>query len=65
MYWLVNLKHSPLAVTIPYLVLKAAQAVPIPNRGEAMESCQNDQEGCEGPHGDELPCFECYKEGDY
>ena len=56
-------KHL-LAVAIREPVLKAAQTVPIPDGGEVMETCKNGQEGGCGPHGDDLPCFECYLEGD-
>ncbi|WP_336363179.1 SWIM zinc finger family protein [Halalkalicoccus salilacus] len=53
-------KHM-VAVAIREPVLKAAQSVPIPDGGKDMETCQNGQTSCCGPHGDELPCFECYQ----
>lgn len=56
-------KHM-VAVAIREPVLMAAQAVPIPDGGEAEATCQNGQTGCCGPEGDDLPCFDCYKEQD-
>lgn len=56
-------KHM-VAVAIRQPVLKAAQTVVIPDGGTGMETCQNGQTGCCGPDGDDLPCFECYREGE-
>lgn len=41
---------------------QATQSVAIPDGGEVVETCKNGQEGCEGPDGDELPCFDCFQE---
>lgn len=43
-------------------VLQAAQDVAIPDGGQDMDSCQNGQTGCCGPQGDDLPCWECYRQ---
>lgn len=56
-------KHA-VAVAIREPVLKAAQSVPIPN-GVILtwSTCQNGQEGCEGPYSDELPCLSATRTG--
>lgn len=54
-------KHM-VAVAIRQPVLTAAQTVVIPDGGTGMETCQNGQPDCCGPDGDDLPCFECYRE---
>ena len=54
-------KHA-VAVAIREPVLQAAQSVPVTDGGEVTDTCQNGEEGCQGPHGDKLPCFECYQE---
>lgn len=56
-------KHR-VAVAIRQPVMEAiagAQTPTIPDGGEPIETCPNGQEGCCGPDGDELPCFECYR----
>lgn len=56
-------KHM-IAVAIRQPVIEAiagAQTPTIPDGGETIEICRNGQEGCCGPDGDELPCFECYR----
>lgn len=53
-------KHI-VAITIREPVLKAAQAVGIPDGGQDMDTCRNGQTGCGGPNGDDLPCFGCFQ----
>ena len=55
-------KHM-VAVAIREPVLKAAQAELLPDGGSGPETCKNGQEGCCGPDAEDLPCFDCYLEG--
>lgn len=54
-------KHM-IAVAIREPVLEAAQSVVIPDGGRDVDACKNGQTGCCGPDGDNLPCFDCYRD---
>lgn len=54
-------KHM-VAVAIREPVLQAAQSVPVTDGGTDVDACKNGQKNCCGPQGEELPCFECFKE---
>lgn len=56
-------KHRT-SIAIREPVLAASQGVQgkaMPDGGQAPETCQNGQDGCCGPDGDDLPCFDCYQ----
>lgn len=40
---------------------EASQSPTMADGGQDVDICPNGQEGCCGPTGDDLPCFDCYR----
>lgn len=47
------------------IVLKASESALMTDGGtEVEDTCENGNPFCEGPEGEILPCFDCFKSGD-